>query len=166
MQTTRVELLQGMPIFGAIREDILRFLLDQARSVSIHAGEFFFHEGDAATGMYVLEQGRVAVLKHWKGQSFLLRELAEGDCFGEMALMDLMPRSASVRALEDCSAIEIRSAHLHALYRQDVEQFALVQMNMGREVSRRLRAAVEQLFRNGMEAATDASASVARDLVH
>jgi CRP/FNR family transcriptional regulator, cyclic AMP receptor protein len=155
MQTTRVELLQSMPIFGALREDVLRFLLEQARSVAIRAGEFFFHEGDAAIGMYVLEQGRVAILKHWKGQAFTLRELVEGDCFGEMALMDLMPRSASVKALADCSAIEIRPEHLHGLFKLDAEQFALVQMNMGREVSRRLRAADELLFRAGMESATD-----------
>jgi len=150
---TRVELLQGMPIFGALREDVLRFLLEQARSVSVAAGDHFFHEGDAAAGMYVLEHGRVAVLKNWQGRLLLLRELGEGDCFGEMSLMDLMPRSSSVKALEDCSAIEILPEHLHGLFRLDPEQFALVQMNMGREVSRRLRAADEQLFLAGMQAA-------------
>jgi CRP/FNR family transcriptional regulator, cyclic AMP receptor protein len=162
MQATRVELLQCMPIFGALREDVLRFLLEQARSVALRAGEFFFHEGDAAIGMYVIEQGRVAVLKQWKGQAFMLRELVEGDCFGEMALMDLMPRSASVKAIVDCSAIEIRPEHLLGLFKLDAEQFALVQMNMGREVSRRLRAADELLFRAGMEASTDEPESLFR----
>jgi CRP/FNR family transcriptional regulator, cyclic AMP receptor protein len=51
--------------------------------------------------MFVLEAGKAAVLKSWDGQEYLLRILKEGDCFGEMAVMDLFPRSASVRAVEE-----------------------------------------------------------------
>jgi CRP-like cAMP-binding protein len=157
MHTLRVELLQRMPIFGGIREDALHFLLDQAGEVALSAGEFFFREGDQANSMFVLETGRVAVLKSWRGQELLLHNLSAGDCFGEMALMDLFPRSASVRAMQDCSAIEFGLADLQRLLERDVEQFALIQMNMGREVSRRLRAADEQLFRARMgEAPADA----------
>lgn len=87
MQATRIELLQRMPIFGAIREDALQFLLEQTRSVSVAADDFFFREGDQASGLYVLEAGRVAVLKGWKGKQFLLRYLSLGDCFGVMSLM-------------------------------------------------------------------------------
>jgi CRP-like cAMP-binding protein len=76
-----------------------------------------------------------------------VRELGPGDCFGEMALMDLFPRSASVIARDDCRALEIAAGDLLDLYEHDVEQFALVQMNMGREVCRRLRATDELLFR-------------------
>lgn len=152
MPADRIELLQAMPIFGAIREDVLRFLLEQARVVAVPAGECFFHEGEQAAGMFVLESGRVAVMKEWQGRLFLLHELGRGDCLGEMALMDLMPRSATVKALDDCSAIELRPEHLMRLYERDLEQFALIQMNMGREVSRRLRAADEQLFAAAMAA--------------
>ena len=66
---------------------------------------------------------------------------------GGLALMDLGTRSASVVAEEDCRAIEIGAADLLQLYEHDVEQFALVQMNIGREVCRRLRAIDERLFR-------------------
>ena len=109
MPEMRVELLQRMPIFGAIRDDALEFLLQQTRSVKVRAGAYFFRETDPADCMYVLESGRVAVLKSWQGKELLMRHLGEGDCFGEMALMDLLPRSASVRAEEDCSAIELTS---------------------------------------------------------
>ena len=152
MQAKRIELLQGMPIFGAIREDVLRFLLEQAEVVVVAAGDYFFREGDEAQSMFVLEAGRVAVLKSWQGHKYKLHEFRLGDCFGEMALMDLMPRSASVKALEDCSAIELRSDHLMRLFEFDVEQFALIQMNMGREVCRRLRATDERLFAAEMSA--------------
>ena len=97
--------------------------------------------------MFVLETGRVAVLKLWDGQEHLLTHLGQGDCFGEMALMDLFPRSASVRAVEACSALELAASAFYGLYEKDLEQFALIQMNLGREVSRRLRLADERLFR-------------------
>ena len=58
--------------------------------------------------------GKVAVLKSWRGQEFLLRILKEGDCFGEMAVMDLLPRSASIRAVEDCTAIRLSAASIRS----------------------------------------------------
>ena len=146
MLSTRVELLQGMPLFGAISEPALELLLDQAHTVNVGANAFFFREGDPASGMFVLERGRVAVMKTWRDKQWVLRHLGAGDCFGEMALMDLLPRSASVQAIEDCAAIEITPAHLHRLFESDLVQFALIQMNMGREVSRRLRVTDELLF--------------------
>jgi CRP-like cAMP-binding protein len=141
-----------MPIFGAISDQTVRFLLEQARLVQVMAHDFFFHEGDQASGMFVLESGRVAIMREWRGRQLLLHHLDRGDCFGEMALMDLLPRSASVQAVDDCSAIEITADHLYELSKHDIEQFALIQMNMGREVSRRLRDADEQLFRLDMAA--------------
>ena len=152
MQATRIELLQCMPIFGAIRADVLRFLVEHANVVTVAAGDYFFREGDQAHGMFVLEAGRVAVLKNWEGRKYKLHQFERGDCFGEMALMDLMPRSASVKALERCSAIELRPDHLMRVFELDVEQFALIQMNMGREVCRRLRATDERLFAAEMNA--------------
>ncbi len=150
MQAMRVELLQRMPIFGAIREDTLAFLLACSRTLHMRSGEYFCREGDAgddAQCLYVLETGRAAVIKRWQGQAYLLHHLGEGDCFGEMALMDLSPRSASVRAEADCVAIQLGASDLLRLFEHDVEQFAIIQMNMGREVSRRLRATDELLFR-------------------
>jgi CRP/FNR family transcriptional regulator, cyclic AMP receptor protein len=150
MQPTRIEMLQGMPVFGAIREDMLRVLLEHAQASVVRAGEFFFHENDPANSMFVLEAGRAAVIKSWQGRDFVLHRLGAGDCFGEMALMDLSARSASVRADEDCRAIELAATDLLRLFERDAEQFALIQMNIGREVCRRLRAADELLFRAAM----------------
>jgi CRP-like cAMP-binding protein len=146
MPEARIDLLQRMPVFGGVRADILQFLLGVCPVVSVPANEYFFREHDQADSMFVLETGKVAVLKSWRGQEYLLGILKEGDCFGEMAVMDLCPRSASVRALEDCSAIRLSAASLHQVYEQDLKQFALIQMNMGREVTRRLREADNRLF--------------------
>ena len=152
MKPLSIELLQGMPVFGAIREDTLHFLLDRAREVCVDAGRYFFREGDRAEAMYVLEVGEVAILRGWQGTEFVLHHLNAGDCFGEMALLDLFPRSASVRAETDCRAIELGCAELYRLFERDTEQFALIQMNIGREVSRRLRVADQHLFRARMGA--------------
>jgi CRP-like cAMP-binding protein len=135
-----------MPIFGAISDSALEFLLSRAQTVVVQAGEHFFQEGDEATGMFVLESGRVRVSRCRLGHEILLHEFGPGDCFGEMALMDLHPRSASVRALDTCRALQIRPDDLLGLFERDCVQFALIQMNMGREVCRRLRAADDMLF--------------------
>jgi CRP-like cAMP-binding protein len=147
MTRTHLELLQHMPIFGALRDETLEFLLARSRSIGIAAGELFFCEGDTATAMYVLEAGRVAVYRAWQGRDFVVRHFEAGDCFGEMALMDLAPRSASVRAVQDCRAIELGPGDLMELFEHDVEQFALIQMNIGREVCRRLRLTDDLVFR-------------------
>ena len=146
MHTMRMELLQQMPIFGAVEDDALKFLLEPVPSITVAAGQFFFRERDPADCMYVLESGRVAVLKDWAGREMLLRHLDPGDCFGEMALLDLFPRSASVRAVDECRAMALTPVHLYRLFEHNAEQFALVQMNIGREMSRRLRDADERLF--------------------
>src|SRR4029078_10141369 len=146
MQEARIELLQRMPIFGGIRTEILQFLLALCPIASVPTNEFFFREHDEGDSMFVLETGKAAVLKSWHGQDYLLKILKEGDCFGEMAVMDHCPRSASVRAIEDCVAIHISAANLYRIYAYDLKQFALIQMNMGREVSRRLREADNMLF--------------------
>lgn len=146
----RLEMLQRMPVFGAIRAEVLGWLLGRTRNRSVPAGAYFFREGEPAESMYVLEHGRVSVRRHWGEHEIRLRRLGPGDCFGEMALMDLAARSASVRADAPCEAIEISPDVLLHLFERDAEQFALIQMNIGREVCRRLRMTDELLFRATM----------------
>jgi CRP/FNR family cyclic AMP-dependent transcriptional regulator len=153
MEDHRIHLLQRMPIFGAIKAQTLEVFLRHAVDVRIPAGDSFFREGDAADAMFVLERGRVSVVKRWQGRDYPLRDFGAGDCFGEMALIDLFPRSASVVALEDCSAIRLTNADLYRVYKTDMEQFALIQMNIARELSRRLRIADERLFHFRLEPA-------------
>jgi CRP/FNR family cyclic AMP-dependent transcriptional regulator len=158
MAPGRIALLQAMPIFGALRDDALECLLEDAPWVERGAGELWFREGDAAQCMYVIEHGTVEVRKRWQGRDWPLHRLHAGDCFGEMALMDFFPRSASVCSIEPCRAMAIASAALQRLAERDMEQFALIQMNLGREVCRRLRATDELLFqlRRGVPLGEDA----------
>lgn len=139
-------LLQGTPIFGGLSEESIDFLLADGALVTRREGELFFREGDAGQSVYVLRSGRVTIGKDWKDSHVILRELRRGDCFGEMALLDLEPRSATVTAYEDSAAFEIPLARLQALNERDIEQYLIIHMNMAREVSRRLRVADMRLF--------------------
>ena len=143
----RIHLLQSTPFFGAINNNSISLLLEQSQMHEVAAGDYFFQQGDTGNSLFLLEFGDAVIFKTYDAREFILRKVSDGDCFGEMALIDLAPRSASVRAETDCTAIEIPSSALHSLYQQDHEQFLIIQMNISREVSRRLRSADERWFR-------------------
>ena len=142
----RLELLAEMPAFGGRNAATLELVARLAEPVEVSAGEHFFREGDETQIMYVLQTGQVEIYKTWQSSSKVLRRMKAGDCFGEMALIDLFPRSASALAVESSKALKITPPILHEIYQQDLEQFAMLQMNMGRELSRRLRRVDELLF--------------------
>ena len=142
----RINLLADMPAFGGLNSATLELVAALAQPVAVPAGEHFFREGDVTQAMYVLQAGKVEIYKTWQSKSKVLRTMEAGDCFGEMALIDLFPRSASALAVEPCEALEITPPILHEIYQHDLEQFTMLQMNMGRELSRRLRRIDELLF--------------------
>ena len=142
----RLELLAEMPAFGGMNAATLELVARLAEPVEVSAGEHFFREGDETQAMYILQTGQVEIYKTWQSSSKVLRCMEVGDCFGEMALIDLCPRSASALAVEPSKALEITPPILHEIYQQDIEQFTMLQMNMGREISRRLRRVDELLF--------------------
>lgn len=151
MTTVLRGLLQNVAIFGALSDSALDYLLGHAVLVVKEPNEYYFHEGDPAQSIYILESGQLAVLRHWQGEDYLIRHLHPGQCFGEMALMDMYPRSASVMAEDTSAAHKIDADVLLKLYEKDLEQFTLLQMNMGREVSRHLRDANDKAFRIQMQ---------------
>ena len=152
MLERRLRLLQEMPILGGIREDTLDVLLGTVNELTVPAGEYLFRENDPGDAMYVLEAGHVAILKRWQGIDYRLNELQVGDCIGEMSFIDLGRRSASVLAMSDLTLIELTHASILDLYERDLEQFAIIQMNIGRELSRRLRLADEARVHELLEA--------------
>lgn len=146
----RIQLLQGMPFFGAIAEHSIQLILQLSDTQQLGTNEYFFRQGDNADALYILEEGRAAIFKQAGDKEFLLRQANGGDCFGELALIDLEPRSASVRTETPCTAIKIPTTALHALYQADAEQFLIIQMNIARELCRRLRSADERWFQRSI----------------
>ncbi|MEJ2589916.1 MAG: cyclic nucleotide-binding domain-containing protein [Candidatus Thiodiazotropha sp.] len=156
-QQSRVQMLQEMPIFGGVMASTLETLLAGAEVVEVDSGGTLFKEGDLDNSVYVLEKGRVGIYRVWQGHEYKLRELGAGDCLGEMALIDCKPRSATVRALEPCTAIRISVAQMGQLYASSPEYHALIYMNLAREVCRRLRVADHRLFVSEVEGGEGAS---------
>lgn len=147
MSESKCRMLQEIPIFGSLSEDTLYFLLSRSTEISRQRGEMFFQEGDIAQSLYILESGRAVVLKNWDNSQYLISEIDVGDCFGEMAITDIHPRSAGVMAVQDSLAFEISAASIIELCQQNLQQFTIFQMNLAREISRRLRHSDEQIFR-------------------
>ena len=67
--------------------------------------------------------------------------LGPGDWVGEMSILDVMPRSASVRALAPSLLLVLTASDLDKLYRKDLPSYSMLMMNIARELSRRLRVA-------------------------
>ena len=152
MDRHRLALFQEMPIFGGVEVETLLYLLDLAERSHFEKNEFLCKEGASGSSIHVIEKGEVAVLKSFRGQDYLLTRLGGGSCVGEMALLDMGKRSASVVALTSCEAMTLSTSAFYQLRKKNLEQYTLIQLNMAREVCRRLRDTEQQLFETRMEA--------------
>ncbi|MBN1586456.1 MAG: cyclic nucleotide-binding domain-containing protein [Candidatus Omnitrophica bacterium] len=151
MSPTRTALLQQIPVFDGATKDTINIISELSNTVTLKEGKYFFHENDPAASFYVIDCGKVAILKNWNGFDRQIKTLKAGQCFGEMSLLDLRLRSASVKALEDCTVLEIPTSALYEVRKHNLEEFALIQANMGRIVSQKLRETSLKLFRAKME---------------
>ncbi|RTE65652.1 Crp/Fnr family transcriptional regulator [Amphritea opalescens] len=138
--------LKDMPVFGGLREDIIKLILDGSHYVEREEGEPFFLEGERGDSSFIVETGSAALFKVGaSGQRHQIRSFLPGECFGAMALLGVYPRSGIVKALEPCRVVEIKADQLFSVYQADPEQYVLIFMNMARDLSRRLRDTDEQL---------------------
>ncbi len=132
--------LREIGLFGALSDDVLGHLaqtLQQRRAVP---GATIFQEGDQGHDMFVVLDGEVEVLKKSRrGRVQRIAILGPSDAFGEMSIIDVQPRSATVRALAPTRLLRIAAEDLDALYRHDVKSYAIVVLNVARDLSRRLR---------------------------
>jgi CRP-like cAMP-binding protein len=99
------------------------------------SGEDIITEGEKNGRVLFIVSGRVAVVKN----GLILTEFKEGDTVGEMEVMDMMPSAATVRALEKVEVATLSNVAFHEIYKQDAKAFAIIVMNLARDLSRRLR---------------------------
>jgi CRP-like cAMP-binding protein len=134
--------LRNIGLFGALSDDVLGVLSGMLSVVIPEIGEVIFREGDEGNAMYVVLAGEVEVTKASRnGVDARVAMLGPGDWFGEMSIVDIQPRSATVRAIAPSRLVRISAADLDSLYRHDVRSYAIVVLNLARELSRRLRVA-------------------------
>ena len=139
----RIELLQTIPLFESLERDDLTVLANRLREVAVEAGQTVFAQGDEGDSMYVIETGAVDIVAGQGRQQVTLASLFKQQYFGELALLDGAPRSAT--------AVASRATQLLALERDDFVEFikkrpdaALAIMH---EVGERMRATNELMTR-------------------
>jgi len=125
----QVELFRGLTI-----EDIAK-IFARGMTIRVQKGETIFYKGTVGSQMYVVLGGKVAVVDGDK----LLAELRTGDTFGEMALIDSEPRSASVVAAEESHLFVLSETTFQRLLTKRVAIQIL--LNIVRTLSHRLREA-------------------------
>jgi CRP/FNR family cyclic AMP-dependent transcriptional regulator len=138
LQEERVELLSRIPLFCELSRRELHKLADAAMEHNYPAGTAIIRQGETEVGFYVLISGRALFQQRLAGGSNReLATLGRGGIFGEMALLDIFPRSASVMALEETSALVIPIFEFRALLYDDSD----IAMKLLAELSRRVRTA-------------------------
>jgi CRP-like cAMP-binding protein len=136
------ERLRELGLLAGLDDEALRELGSTLATIDVRPGEAVFHEGDGGRDMYVLLEGEMEVLKRSKrDREARVAVLGAGDWFGEMAILDVLPRSATVRAIAPSTLLRLTAQELDVLYRRDLKSYSLIVMNIAREMSRRLRVA-------------------------
>jgi len=134
------EKLQRYSLFGGLLPDQIKHILPHMVEESYKTGEVIIVEETPNDSIRFIIEGRVAVIKNNK----ILCEVGEGNTFGEMEVLDVMPSVATIKAIVPTRAISISNRELHEIYKSDIHSFSLIVMNLARDLSRRLRYMDEQ----------------------
>jgi len=110
------DLLKKIPLFSELTADELNAISNLVNSKKVQRKSIVVQEGEAGESMYIIIRGSVKISYYSSdGQEVVLTVLRGGAFFGEMALLDREPRSATVTTLEDCELGQIRRADFEHL---------------------------------------------------
>ena len=124
-------------------------------TASYSAGDTIFAQGELGTEMFIIIEGEVEIIKHINDESHVLSRLEKGDFFGEMALLENVPRTADAVARTDVKAILINGSRFDDMLRKNPE----IAVRIIRKYSKRLREANTLLERLvGREVDADSAA--------
>jgi CRP/FNR family cyclic AMP-dependent transcriptional regulator len=137
-----LEAIRSVPLFASLDDDAAVMLRSLLKVREVARGAPLFRAGDKGDAMYLIESGRVRIsVKDQEKKEIVLAELARGDFFGEMSIIDGNPRSADAKVIED--------ARLAILSREDFMEFIhsnpVVTLEMLSAVFKRLRRTDELL---------------------
>jgi CRP-like cAMP-binding protein len=127
----RLLFVRKVPIFQELRDDFLVRLASIMQELSFPTRHTIFTQGEEGRSLYILVSGRVRV--HIGDRD--LAKLEQGTCFGEMAVFDAEPRSASVTTLEPCQCLMLTQQQLY----EAIEETPGIAVNIIRLLSRRTR---------------------------
>jgi CRP-like cAMP-binding protein len=135
--------LKRYSLFGGIMDDDLSLIRNLLKPVHYAVGEDLMREGDRGDRLFFLLDGEVEILVTDASDPAKAQQrvaiLPAGETVGEMELIDIQPRMATVRALTDVSAVYLTNKDLFTIKNSHLETFTLIIMNLARDISRRLR---------------------------
>ena len=138
----REEMLKKVPIFTGLDRKHITQLSKIMVPRTFKTGDVIITEGDQAAGFFVITSGKVEVARGGEGEKRqVLNTLGPGDFFGEMALFEGFPRSATVRALEDTELLAMTRWD----FRAELISHAEIALAVLETVVRRLREADTRL---------------------
>lgn len=137
------ELLKGVDLFSALDDAQLNTIAQMLIEKSFRKGDIILMEDDESNqSLFIIAKGEVkVVLTAEDGREAILASLKEGDFFGEMALLDGEPRSATVRAVEESRLLTIRREDFMAAMKKQPD----LALTLLTEMSRRLRKSNRQI---------------------
>jgi len=137
-----LEALRSVPLFGSLDDHAATELRELLMVEDIPSGQQLFHKGDSGDAMYLIESGRIRIsITDQDAQEVTLADLAQGDFFGEMALIDGRKRSADARVVQDAQLAILSRAAFLAFVRANPD----VALEMLSALSERLRRTDELL---------------------
>lgn len=107
-QQMTLDAIRSVPLFASLDDEAARELRDLLRAREVATGEALFRAGDQGDAMYLIESGRVKItITDEDKKEITLAELAQGDFFGEMAIIDGKHRSADAIIIETARLAEL-----------------------------------------------------------
>lgn len=133
-------LLVEVPIFAGLNDAALNLLLEKVQQTTVPAGTVIVREGEISKFFYVIGSGSVRVCKNFGGpHETELITLGPRDFFGEMCILEALPRAATVQAITETTYFGLSAMDFYHLYKKQPSQHALLVLNIARDLSRRLR---------------------------
>jgi CRP/FNR family transcriptional regulator, cyclic AMP receptor protein len=133
-------LLCSVPIFAGLDDKALSIFLEHAQRIVVPAGGVIAREGEVNHCMYLIESGEVAIIKNLDSpEPFTLAVLGPGNLFGEMRILETLPRSDAGKAASEATVVSVASAAFYHLYQKMPKQHSILLLNIARDLSRRLR---------------------------
>ncbi|MCL2212114.1 MAG: cyclic nucleotide-binding domain-containing protein [Treponema sp.] len=133
--------LQKYSLFGGLLEEQIEGIIPFMLKEEFNPGDYIITEGKPNDKIFFLTRGQVSVTKG----DIELSKFSEGEAFGEMEVLDVMPSVASIKALTQVTVLSISNKGLRDIYKFDTRTFSLIIMNLARDLSRRLRRMDERL---------------------
>jgi CRP/FNR family cyclic AMP-dependent transcriptional regulator len=118
-QEMRIELLRRVWLFSELEDGELAQIARVSRERACRGGEVLVRQGESSGELFTVAQGRLRVISTSpEGEEVLLSVIGPGEVFGELALLDDLPRSATVSAIEACRLLVVPRASFRPLLLQ------------------------------------------------